>query len=74
MNEQNTYIKPWWQSKGVIGGLVATFAGLAPLFGLTVDVASTTEVVASVAALAGGAMAVYGRVTADRPIRKRADG
>lgn len=63
--------KPWWQSRAVWGGLVAAFAGVGAVFGLEVNEAEALEVAMAASAAFGGLLAVYGRVKATRPIRKR---
>lgn len=63
--------KPWWQSRGVLGGLVAAAAGLGAVFGLEIDQAETLEIAMAASAAVGGLMAVYGRVRATKPIRRR---
>jgi len=62
--------KPWWQSRAVWGGIVAAAAGIASLFGVDIDQAKATEIAVSLAPLIGGALAVYGRVRASKPIRR----
>lgn len=51
MEEQG---KPFWQSKSVIGGIVALVAGIAGVFGFDVPQDVAGEVVASVMAIVGG--------------------
>ena len=66
--------KPWWQSKGVVGGFIAAAAPVVALFGVDVDVEQTTQIARQCAGLVGGVLAVYGRVKADSPVRfKRGD-
>lgn len=58
--------KRWWASRGVIGGLVATI-GVAVGW----SVAETTEwtnILIDLVSVAGGLLAVYGRVMATREI------
>jgi hypothetical protein len=64
--------KPFWQSKGVIGGLVAFAAGVAGIFGIGVPEAAQGEITTHVHGLvvaAGGLLAMYGRLKADRKIK-----
>jgi len=62
--------KSWYQSRGVLGGLVAALAAVLSLWGLEVDQAALTDILLAVGGLAGGGLAVYGRVRAERPIRR----
>lgn len=61
--------KPWFLSKTVIGGIVAIAAGLARAAGMEVDDASLGGVLEGAAAIVGGALSIYGRIKAERPIR-----
>jgi len=64
--------KPWWQSKTVIGGLVALGAGIAGIFGVALgpdDQAVTTDALVGIAGAIGGLLAVYGRIKANRAIK-----
>lgn len=65
--------KFWWQSKGMWGGIIAIVATGAALFGYQIDEAETLNIVMQVAALAGGILAVVGRVKAKQPIKKKRD-
>lgn len=61
----------WWQSKGVIGSVIAVLAGIGGLFGLNLDASlqdQLAQMVASFATLIGGALAWYGRVVATKKI------
>lgn len=67
----NIETKPWYASKGVIGGVVAVLAGISALFGYSVsaaDQASLIELLAGLAGTAGGLLAIVGRVTAKQAI------
>lgn len=55
---------PWWQSRTIWGGLVAT---VAPLVGLA-DIGAATDVVTNVVAAIGGAVAIYGRMRATKTV------
>lgn len=75
-------VKAWFQSKAVWGGIVAVGAGVAGLFGHSVDAdtqsavadgaqqiaSSALNVYTSLAGIAGGAAAVYGRIKANSTI------
>lgn len=68
--------KAWWQSRGVWGGLVAAGAGLAgAVWGVSLSAEEQAHlvdlivpVVSSVSAVAGGVIAVVGRMRAKRRI------
>lgn len=63
MNRQRE-VKPWFASKGVIGGLVAALAGL---IGLSADdTAHLVELLSNATAIVGGLLAVYGRIRAQQ--------
>ena len=62
--------KPWWQSRTIIGASVVLISTVASMWGWSVDIGVTTEVVMQVAALVGAVLAIYGRVRAERPIRR----
>lgn len=64
-------LKPFWQSKGVIGGAVAVFGAIAALAGYSLapaDEAVLVEAIAAVVSGIGGLLAVWGRVTATHRI------
>lgn len=59
--------KAWWQSRGVWGSLVAIGAGAVGVTGINLDApiqAELTDILISGATLAGGAVALYGRIKA----------
>jgi protein-S-isoprenylcysteine O-methyltransferase Ste14 len=63
--------KSWWASKGVWGGVVAVLAAVAGIFGFTFGVEAqeaTVQMITQILAGAGGLLAIWGRVTAKRPI------
>jgi hypothetical protein len=62
--------KPWWESRAVVGSLVAGLASLLALLGWTVDVASTTELLLGLTGLVGSALSWWGSVQRSRPISK----
>ena len=64
-------VKPWYQSRSVWGGLAAVAAALGTLFGLDIDTPALTEILLALGGVIGGAVAVYGRVKAERPIRRK---
>lgn len=64
--------KPWYQSKAVIGGIVAVLASIAAAFGYAVSPESQGEITNLVVAIAGGVgglLAVYGRIKAKDKIK-----
>ena len=63
--------KPWYLSRAVWGGIIAAGSALAGLVGLEVDQGAALEIALQVSALIGGALAIWGRVRATRPIRVR---
>jgi len=61
--------KPWWQSRRIIGAVVAVVAGLASAFaGVSVDATETTELVMQAVSLVGAVLAWYGSIKGNRPI------
>ncbi len=69
MEAQDT--KPWYLSKGVIGGLVAVAASIAGLFHYSIapdDQAQLVELITGLATLLGGGVAIVGRITASKKI------
>lgn len=63
--------KPWYLSKGVIGGLVAVLASLAGLLNYTIGSADQTQLVdliTAAAGLIGGGVAIVGRISASKKI------
>lgn len=60
--------KKWWQSKGVMGGLIVLATGLLGSFGVDIDQAAVMDIGLQVGTVAGGALAIYGRIKADSPI------
>jgi len=64
--------KKWYESKTVWGGLIAVGAAAAGAFGIVID-ADTQDQIAEcivvIATAAGGLLAIYGRIKADREIR-----
>lgn len=71
MTPRNAPEKQWYESKAVIGGIVAIGSGVAAAFGLVVSPDDQEQIVAIVAAIGsavGGGLAVYGRIKASKPI------
>ena len=67
--------KPWYLSKGVIGGLVSAVAGVLALLGHALPDGSipfltdqVTNIAEGVFAVVGGITAIYGRIKADKRI------
>lgn len=64
--------KKWWQSKTIWGGVVAIGAAAAGAFGHAVDQDTQDQVVELIMAIvgaAGGLLAIYGRLKADKEIK-----
>lgn len=62
--------KPWYQSKGVIGGAVAVVVPTANLiFGIDLDQAELTLVLSQIGTAIAGAVALWGRIVATKQIR-----
>lgn len=63
--------KPWWQSKGVWGGLLALAASVAGVFGYAVgpeDLNELSTLAGSLAASGAAAIAILGRIRATKKI------
>jgi hypothetical protein len=64
-------VKPWYLSKGVIGGAVAVVASIAGLFHYSIapdDQAQLVELITGIATLLGGGVAIIGRIQASKKI------
>ena len=61
-------VKPWWQSRAVLGLLATILVGLARRYGIEVDQGGLTDVLLQVAEVAGVALAFYGTVRRSDPI------
>lgn len=64
-------VKPWWQSRAIIGSLVAIFAVVARLLGYNLanaDELALIEAITTIAGVAGSVVALYGRVKATKTI------
>lgn len=65
--------KPWYESKTIIGAVVAVGSGLAAAFGIVLapeDQSAIVDVVVALGASVGGLLAIYGRVKAKTTLRK----
>lgn len=58
--------KPWYKSKAIRGGAIAIVAGALGLS--TGDVEQTAELLTQLASIIGGALSIYGRVTATQKL------
>jgi hypothetical protein len=54
--------KPWWTSRGLLGGLATIIVGVAGLAGYALDVAQITEIVVSASALVAGILSTVGSI------------
>ena len=63
--------KPWFLSKGVIGGVVAAAASIAGLYGMDLDAAELESLLIGVGGIVGSCLAIYGRVTAKTILTKK---
>lgn len=64
--------KPFWLSRGVVGGGVAVLLGAGSLFGWAIspaDAAAATDALHGLAVAIAGAVAVWGRISATRRVR-----
>lgn len=62
--------KPWWQSQTIRAALAVILAQLAALAGYAIDGSTLLDLMTSLAGVAGGALAIWGRVVAEQPIRR----
>lgn len=63
----------WYKSKGVWGGIIACGAAVAGAFGYVLspeDQAGLADAAVVIAGAVGGALAVYGRVKAEKMVKK----
>jgi ATP/ADP translocase len=68
MNEQ----KPWWQSKGVIGPVIAIVATILSFFNIVVSAEAQGQLVEAVltaAAVIGSVIGIIGRVLAEKKLK-----
>lgn len=67
-----TETKPWYTSRGVLGGLAGVIIGVASAFGLDslagLEAQLTDTLIAIGTAIAGG-LAILGRIKADKKIK-----
>jgi len=66
--------KFWWQSRAVWGGVVSIGVGVASLFGRVIDAdaqTTLTDLAVNGAVVAGGLLAVFGRLRAKSPIARQ---
>jgi hypothetical protein len=68
--------KNWYESKGVWGGIVAVLAGIMAMAGHSLSpqtqqviVDNGVGIATAVATIAGGLVAIYGRLKADKVIK-----
>ena len=76
MNGQQAQAKPWYASKTIWGGIIALIAAVFSLFGHQIDPETqkfltdqSVQIATAVAAAAGGILAIYGRVKADKKVK-----
>jgi uncharacterized protein YcfJ len=62
--------KHWWQSKTIIGASATIIAALAGLAGWQIGAGELSEILTAAATVAGGGLAIYGRITAKHDITK----
>lgn len=68
----NDETKPWYASRTVWGALIAIAASLANAAGIEMtagDEGELADLLVSAAGVIGGLIAVYGRISARRPVR-----
>lgn len=71
MAEIGVIEKQWWRSRGVWGGVVAMLAGIAAALGYSLSEgvqADIVELILGIAGVAGGGLAVWGRIKAETKI------
>ena len=64
--------KPWYMSRTVWGALIAIAASLANAAGIEIkagDEGELADILVSAAGTVGGLIAIYGRISARRPVR-----
>lgn len=64
--------KNWYESKAVVGGLVAATSGVAAVFGVALGPEEQETLVAAITGIGaaiGGILAVYGRIKASKNIK-----
>ena len=63
--------KPWYQSRGVLGALAVIVSQLLAALGMHLDAPALAEVLFQLSGLAGGILALIGRLHAQQPIAAR---
>ena len=61
----------WWQSKTILGSVVAVLSGVGAIVGLNLDASLQSQLVDLIigaGSVIGGVVAIYGRVTAKKTI------
>lgn len=69
---ENPDARPFWASKGVVGGFVSLLAWLGTMFGLDLaqtDVETLTMAFVAIAGAVASIVSIIGRLTAKRPIK-----
>lgn len=64
-------VKSWFQSKAVLGGILAFLGAVLGYFGIdfaAADQAEAVELVSQAAAAVGGLLAIWGRIRAEKKI------
>lgn len=59
---------PWWTSKAVVGGVITVAAGLAGVFGWSIDAGATTDAVTALITAVAGIVALVGTIRRKAPI------
>ena len=60
---------PWWQSRAIRGGIAVLLSQVASLIGYQLDAGPLAGVLTDTAGLAGGLVAIWGRVRAIQPVK-----
>ena len=68
-NQADDTAKPFWQSRTIIGAVVALVALFAGFRNVKIDAANLTDILVQVAGLVGTALAIWGRFQATQPIK-----
>ena len=68
-NQADDSAKPFWQSRTIIGAVVALVALFAGFRNVKIDAANLTDILVQVAGLVGTALAIWGRFQATQPIK-----
>lgn len=67
-----TEVKPWYQSKTILGAVVTVLAMILTAFGYGIgveDQAALVDYAVSLGGVVGGLLAIYGRVKASKDIK-----